>query len=125
GRGRGSVNINVNKYNNINVNRNKINSNNKNSNWKHNANNRRGTPYRDSKSREQFGNKRSGADKRQNYRGRDTQRDKARSTLDKRAISPSDGRKQLQGSDGYKARDSVNKANRDFSQKNNTRQSSN
>ncbi|TXL13299.1 hypothetical protein BMR05_12160 [Methylococcaceae bacterium HT4] len=125
GRGRGSVNINVNKYNNINVNRNKINSNNKNSNWKHNANNRRGTPYRDSKSREQFGNKRSSADKRQNYRGRDTQRDKARSTLDKRAISPSDGRKQLQGSDGYKARDSVNKANRDFSQKNNTRQSSN
>lgn len=116
GRGRGSVNINVNKFNNINVNRNKINSNNRNSNWKHNSNNRRGVPYRDNKSRQQFGNKRSGADKRQNYRGRDAQRNKARSTLDKRAVNPSTGRKQLQGAGGDRARNSVNKANRQVSQ---------
>ncbi|RLA24805.1 MAG: DUF3300 domain-containing protein [Gammaproteobacteria bacterium] len=116
GRGHGSVNINVNKYNNINANRNKINANNRNSNWKHNASNRRGVPYRDNKSRQQYGNKRAGADQRQNYRGRDAQRDKARSTLDKRAVDPTAGRKQLQGSGGDKARSSVNKANRQTAQ---------
>lgn len=116
GHGRGSVNINVNKFNNINVNHNKINSNNRNSNWKHNSNNRGGTPYRDNKSRQKYSNKRGGADKRQNYRGRDSQRNKARSTLDKRAVSPTTGRKQLQGSGGDRARSSVNKANRQVSQ---------
>jgi len=114
GRGRGSVNINVNRYNNIN--RNKINSGNRNSNWKHNSNNRRGVPYKDQKSRDQFSNKRGGAGDRQNYRGRDAQRDQARNTLDKRAVSPSEGRKDLKGSGGDKARSSVNKANRDVAQ---------
>lgn len=118
GRGRGNVNINVNKYNNINVNRNKLDVNKKNTNWKHNANNRKGVPYRDKKSRQQFDNKRGGADKRQDYRGRDAQRDKARNTLDKRAVSPKTGREQLHGSGGDKARASVNKANRDHSQGN-------
>lgn len=112
GRGNGNVNINVNKFNNINTGKNKINSNKRNSNWQHNSNNRRGTPYRDNKSREKFGNKRGGADQRQNFRGRDTQRDKARTTLDKRAVNPSAGRKQLQGAGGDRARASVNKANR-------------
>lgn len=115
GRGHSNVNINVNKYNNINVN-NKINSNNRNANWQHNANNRRGVPYADSKSRKQFENKRSGADQRQNYRGRDAQRAQARTTLDKRAVNPAKGREQLQGSGGDKARSSVNKANRDVAQ---------
>jgi len=114
GRGRGSVNINVNKYNNIN--RNKINSNNRNSNWKHNSNNRKGVPYKDQKTRNQFDNKRGGASDRQNYRGRDAQRDQARNTLDKRAVSPSEGRQDLKGSGGDKARSSVNKANRDVAQ---------
>ena len=114
GRGRGGVNINVNKYNNIN--RNKINSNNRNSNWNHNSNNRRGVPYKDQKSREKFDNKRGGASSRENYRGRDAQRDQARNTLDKRGVSPSEGRRDLQGAGGDKARSSVNKANRDVSQ---------
>jgi len=111
GRGRGSVNINVNNYNNIN--RNKINSSNRNSNWKHNSNNRKGVPYKDQKTRNQFDNRRSGASNRQDYRGRDAQRDQARNTLDKRAVSPSEGRKDLKGSGGDKARSSVNKVNRD------------
>jgi hypothetical protein len=114
GRGRGGVNINVNKYNNIN--RNKINSNNRNSNWSHNSNNRKGVPYKDNKSREQYGNKRDGASGRQDYRGRDAQRDQARNTLDQRAVTPSEGRRDLQGSGGDKARDSVNKANRQAGQ---------
>ena len=128
GRGHSSVNINVNKFNNINVNKNKINSNNKNSNWKHNANNRRGVPYADNKSRKKFDNKRAGADQRKDYRGRDAQRDKARSTLDKRAVDPAAGRKQLQGAGGDRARSSVNTANREVAQGklgNNSRQNHN
>lgn len=116
GRGHGNVNINVNKYNNINANRNKLDINNRNANWKHNSENRRGVPYRDTKTRQQYGNKRAGAEQRKNYRGRDAQRDKARATLDKRAVSPDAGRKQLHGSGGDKARASVNKANREIAQ---------
>ncbi|MFC1702074.1 DUF3300 domain-containing protein [Pseudomonadota bacterium] len=114
GHGRGGVNINVNKYNNIN--RNKINSNNRNSNWSHNSNNRRGVPYKDQNTRDKFDNKRDGASSRENYRGRDAQRDQARNTLDKRGVSPSEGRKDLKGAGGDKARSSVNKANRDVTQ---------
>jgi hypothetical protein len=116
GRGRGSVNINVNRYNNININNNKINSNNRNSNWSHNSNNRRGVPYKDQKTRNQFDNKRGGANQRENYRGRDAQRDAARQTLDKRAVTPAEGRRDLQGTGGDRARDSVSKSNRDLSQ---------
>jgi hypothetical protein len=116
GRGRGSVNINVNRYNNVNVNRNRINTGKGNSNWSHNSNNRRGVPYKDQKSRNQFDNKRGGANNRDNYRGRDAQRDKASNTLDKRAVSPAEGRKDLKGAGGDKARGSVSKTNRDFSQ---------
>jgi len=116
GRGHGNVNINVNRYNNINVNRNRITANTRNSNWQHNTNNRRGVPYADSKSRKQFENKRGGAEQRKDYRGRDAQRDQARATLNKRAVSPAKGREQLKGSGGEKARSSVNKANRDVAQ---------
>jgi len=111
GRGRGSVNINVNRYNSIN--RNKINSNNRNSNWNHNSKNRKGVPYKDQRSRDKFDNKRSGASSRENYRGRDAQRDQARNTLEKRGVNPSEGRQDLKGAGGDKARNSVNKANRD------------
>ena len=116
GRGHGSVDINVNKYNNINVNRNKLDINKKNTTWNHNSNNRRGVPYRDEKSRQKFESKRAGADQRKDYRGRDEQRDKARATLDKRAVDPAEGRKELKGAGGDKARDSVSKANRDVAQ---------
>jgi len=74
--GHNDVNINVNRYNNINVN-NRI-SGNGNVNWNHNPQNRRGTPYRDDRSRQQFGQGVGGADQRQAYRGRDTTRDASR-----------------------------------------------
>jgi len=116
GRGHGSIDINVNRYNNININRNRLDVNNKTTNWKHNADNRRGVPYRDEKSRKQFENKRGGAEERKDYRGRDEQRDKARATLDKRAVDPAEGRKELKGAGVDKARESVSKANRDVAQ---------
>lgn len=116
GRGRGRVDINVNRYNNININNNRLSGNNKRSNWNHNSNNRRGVPYKDQKSRDQFSNKRDGANNRQDYRGRDAQRDQARNTLDKRGVTPAEGRRDLQGAGGDRARDSVNKANRDVAQ---------
>ena len=116
GNNNNNVNINVNNYNNIN--HNKLDSSNRNADWKHNSENRRGVPYRDDKSRQQYENKRGGADQRKEYRGRDDQRDKARATLDKRAVDPAEGRKQLQGTGGEKARDTVSKANRDVAQGN-------
>ena len=116
GWGRGDIDIDINKHNNINANRNKIDASKKNSNWKHNSDNRRGVPYKDDKTRKQFENKRGGADKRENFRGRDAQRDTARDTLDKRGANPAEGRKDLQGGGGDRARDSVKKANRDVAQ---------
>ncbi len=113
GWGRGSVDINVNRYNNINIDRNRIDGGRKRADWKHNPEHRGGAPYRDRKSREQFANKRGGADQRKNYRGRDAQRDSARSALEKRGASPAEGRKQLQGAGGDKVRNSLDNANRD------------
>jgi hypothetical protein len=113
GRGRGRVDINVNRYNNINVNRNRIDGGRNNSNWSHNSNNRRGVPYKDQKSRNQFDNNRGGANNREDFRGRDAQRDQARNTLDRHGANPAEGRQDLKGSGGDKTRDSVSKANRD------------
>ena len=113
--GRGNVNINVNKHNNINVNHNKLNVNNRNTNWNHNSNNRKGVPYRDKASRQKYSKQHSGVDKRNDFRGRDAQRDKARSTLSQRGVAPAQGRKDLLGAGGSKARNSVNRVDRDFS----------
>jgi uncharacterized membrane protein YgcG len=74
--GHGDVNVNVNRYNNINAN-NRI-SGNGNVNWNHNAQNRRGTPYADNRSRQQFNPGVGGADKRQGYRGDNPQRGSSR-----------------------------------------------
>jgi len=124
GRGHGNVNINVNRYNNINVN-NKINSNNRNTNWNHKSNNRGNSTSRNKANLQKTNNNRSRATQRQDYRGRDAQRDQARRTLDKRAVSPSEGRKQLKGDGGSKARASVNQANRDFSHNKSSRNTGN
>jgi hypothetical protein len=70
--GHNDVNINVNRYNNINV-HNRI-SGNGNVNWNHNPNFRRGTPYRDSASRQRFGQGVGGANQRQAFRGNDAGR---------------------------------------------------
>jgi hypothetical protein len=95
---RGSVDINVNRYNNINVNK-KLNVNQKNVNWNHNAQNRRGVPYRDTQSRERYGRQVAGADNRKEFRGRDAQRDasrqRAQAAMKDRGIDPAQARQKL------------------------------
>jgi hypothetical protein len=96
--GRNEVNINVNRYNNINVN-NKITKN----NFEHNPQRRGDVPYRDAKSREQYGKKQlGGANEREAYRGkdsRDADRARAAETLSARGADPAAGREKLQGAD--------------------------
>lgn len=75
--GHGDVNVNVNRYNSVNNVNNRI-SGNGNQRWNHNPDNRRGTPYRDSASRERFDQGRGGSQQREAYRGRDTARDASR-----------------------------------------------
>jgi hypothetical protein len=79
GWGHGDVDINVNKYNSVNRNNQISNSGNRGGNqkWNHNANNRRGTPYADNRSRQQYGLGGGGADNRGGYRG-DASRDESR-----------------------------------------------
>jgi hypothetical protein len=114
--GNNSVNINVNRYNNINVsNRHISNSNN---NFKHNPERRKDVPYRDAKSREQYGSKSqaAGAKDREAFKGKEGQRDadraKASETLKNRGADPVAGREKLQGVDREKASQAVNKADR-------------
>jgi hypothetical protein len=82
--GHNDVNINVNRYNNVNVN-NRI-SGNGNVNWNHNANNRRGTPYADNRSRQNYGQGVAGANNRAAYRGNtaaDANRQRAQQSFNK------------------------------------------
>ena len=62
-----------------------------NTNWNHNAANRKGVPYRDDKTRQQYDRKIAGAENRADFRGRDPQRDtsreKAQATLADRGNS--------------------------------------
>lgn len=69
------IDIDVDRYNNINAN-NRI-SNNQNT-WQHNAAHRNGVPYRDNRSRQQYGRQLDGAIQREAYRGDNTQRAQAR-----------------------------------------------
>lgn len=111
--GRGNVNINVNRYNNINVN-NRISAND--NSFKHNPQGRRDVPYRDNRSREQFGSKGpDGARDREAYRGkdnRDADRARAESTLRERGADPAAGRQQLQGQDRARVDSAVRDADR-------------
>jgi len=91
GWGRGNVNINVNHYNNMNVNRRITDNNNT---FVHNADRRRDVPYRDAKSREQYGKKQLDGEKnREAFRGKD-------------------GRERLQGADRDKAANAVRDTDR-------------
>ena len=111
-----SVNINVNRYNSINVN-NKINVNSKNTNWKHNSNKKpsRGTDGKNRKNTAKPGNR----NQKQDFRGRDAQRDQAMQTLNREGMNPSTGRNDLAGSGGDRARSQVNQS--DHQRANNTR----
>ena len=98
--GRNDVDINVNRYNNVNVNRKlDVNQN----NFSHNANGRKGVPYRDAKSNEKFGKNVAGKDARNDYRGHDAndaKRDAARETMAQRTNDPKTREKlQQQGAD--------------------------
>ncbi|RON22584.1 DUF3300 domain-containing protein [Pseudomonas lini] len=85
--GNNDIDIDVDRYNNINRNNQITNNQNK---WQHNTVHRDGVPYRDSKSREQYGRQLDGANKREAYRGEDAQRaqarEKARGSMDKHGI---------------------------------------
>jgi len=119
--GHGDIDIDINRHNNININSNKIDASRKNTSWNHNSNNRRGVPYKDKGSRQKFNTKRDGADQRESFRGRDTQRDKARTTLNQRAVDPAKGRTELQGRSGDQVRKSLDNANRTGGLGSNTR----
>ena len=108
--GRGDIDIHVNKFNNINRNHQINAGQNK---FQHNAANRKGVPYADQKSRDQFGSKGVGdASQRADYRGkdpsRDAQRQQAQSSLQNRGMDPSQGRSDLRNDPG--ARDRANQA---------------
>lgn len=85
--GNNDVDIDVNRYNNINANNRITNNQNK---WQHNAAHRNGVPYRDNRSRQQYGRQLDGASQRQAYRGDDAQRararENARSSMDRHGI---------------------------------------
>jgi hypothetical protein len=100
--GHGSVNINVNRYNKINVN--KINSKNKNVAWNRD-NSKRNSKVTDNNKRS--GNKNS----RQDYRGRDAQREKARANMKSQGLDPAKERTKLSGTSGDNIRKNVNKQN--------------
>ena len=85
--GNNDVDIDVNRYNNINRNNQITNNQNK---WQHNPVHRNGVPYRDGKSREQYGRQLNGANQREAYRGDNAQRaqarENARNSMDKHGI---------------------------------------
>ncbi|MFK0310846.1 DUF3300 domain-containing protein [Pseudomonas sp. NPDC090233] len=85
--GLNDIDIDVNRYNNINVN-NRI-GNNQNT-WQHNAVHRDGVPYRDNRSRQQYGRQLEGASQRAAFRGDNAQRaqarDRARASMDRAGI---------------------------------------
>jgi hypothetical protein len=97
--GRNDIDINVNRYNNINVNRPITVNNNR---FEHNAQRRRDVPYRDARSREQFGRKTDSTIDRDAFRGRDgkdADRARAAEALKARGADPAEGRRQLKGAD--------------------------
>jgi len=99
--GGGDININTNRYNSINTNR-KIAANQ--NRFQHNPQNRRGVPYRDSRSQQQFGKNLPGAENRGDFRGRDGQRQQAQNALQQRGMDPGAGRDQLRNDPGARQR---------------------
>jgi hypothetical protein len=100
----GNNDIDIERYNNINRNNQITQNQNK---WQHNAVHRDGVPYRDSKSREQYGRQLDGARQREAYRGDTAQRaqarEKARGSMEKHGI-------ERPATSNREARDSARKA---------------
>ncbi len=101
GRGHHNIDININRYNHININK-RITSTRNHVRWNHNPAHRRAVPYRNAATRRQYSTRKPGSQDRMDYRGRDWQREQARTTLNQRAVNPSEGRRQLQGRSGEK-----------------------
>ena len=80
---RRDVNINVNRWNNININH-RIDSRDRDVSWRHDVRNRHGVPYRDAATRDRLQRTVGDARARDEYRGRDLQRDRARQELSNR-----------------------------------------
>ncbi|HEY0505723.1 MAG TPA: DUF3300 domain-containing protein [Lysobacter sp.] len=105
----GDVDIDVNRYNNLNVNRQIDASRNT---WRHDSNFRGDVPYRDSRSREQFGQQRMpGTDSRQAFRGNDAahqaSRDRARQEMQRHGF-------EAPAASNRQAQDRAREANRDL-----------
>ncbi len=77
---RRDVNINVNRWNTINVNH-RIDSSARDVNWRHDVRNRHGVPYRGAATRDRLQQSPGDARSRDEYRGRELQRDRAREEL--------------------------------------------
>jgi hypothetical protein len=92
--GHGDIDIDIDRHNNINVNK-KLEVNQKNAKWNHNAEHRRGVPYRDTKTRETYSKAVAGTDQRRDFRGREADRAKAEAALQQRGIDPAKGREKL------------------------------
>ena len=106
-----SVNINVNRYNNININ-NRINANKKNVNWKHNPANRKAARATTGNRPGSGQKKLSGSDRRQDFRGRDAQREQAKKALAREGMNPDQARKNLSGAGGDAVRNKIGQLDR-------------
>ncbi len=91
---------------------NRLNVNKGNVSWKDRSVKRRENARADLGGRKGSGNKLGGADKRQDFRGRDAQRDNARASLKSKGIDPAAERKNLRGAGGGRVRDNVGRINK-------------
>ncbi|MCB1857990.1 MAG: DUF3300 domain-containing protein [Gammaproteobacteria bacterium] len=105
---RNDININVNKYNNINVNR-RLDVRSNTVSWKRDVRNS-GSKLGDRNNRQV--NRLDGADRRENFRGRDQDREKARAALQGKGLDPAAERRKLSGSGGESVRDQVGRVDR-------------
>jgi hypothetical protein len=92
--GHGDIDIDIDRHNNINVNK-KLEVNQNKVKWNHNAEHRRGVPYRDVNTRETYSKALAGTDQRRDFRGREADRAKAEAALQQRGIDPAKGREKL------------------------------
>ncbi|MGV8918864.1 MAG: DUF3300 domain-containing protein [Pseudomonas sp.] len=97
--GNNDIDIDVNRSNNFSGNTRT--TNNQNNKWQHNSAHRDGVPYRDNRSREQYGRQLDGASQRSAYRGDNAQRtqarEKARGSMDRAGIErPATSNRQAQ-----------------------------
>lgn len=108
----GHVKVKVEHYNNININH-RLNINKGNFNWRHKPEHRRGVPYRNKQMRELYNKPVGDISNRQEYRGREINREQALARLEDRGINPANERLKLKGVEGNKIRQRVNHLDRE------------